>query len=51
MFLRIDWNPWPKKVAKFCAIFEVNNSTSAVLDFMAQFDDKYWGNYQYLKFY
>jgi len=32
------------------AMFEVN-SIGEVRVFIARFDDKYWENYQYLKFY
>jgi len=40
-----------KKVTVLHAIFEVNIIIGEVLDFMSQFDDKYWKNYLYLKYY
>jgi len=42
-------SPDQKKVNVFHAIFEVNSIIGEVWDFMAQFDDKYGDNYQYLK--
>jgi len=39
-----------KKVTVFCAIFEVNIIIGEVWYFMAQFENKYWENYQYLKY-
>jgi len=40
-----------KKVPVFHAIFNENSIIGEVCNFMAQYDNKYWENYQYLKCY